>query len=245
MRSLSTELIRHKRITTTEAKAKEAGRFVESLITKAKRAYLSEKNGGEMNLHARRHIGKIIQDRGVLRELFAEVAAKVADRPGGYTRVVRIGRRNGDGAEMAVLELVDYNLERDESAARSQTKKTISRAERVRRSRQKEEPKQAEEVAPAAAEADEPTTGEDVTAEEKLDNVEAPEAGSDNTVAEDQTDATPADEPVENAPGYDNVSEEVASDEGPAEPLARQQSAEEQKKPAPEEGETDTDGKEG
>ena len=114
MRSLSTELIRHKRITTTEAKAKEAGRFVESLITKAKRAYIAEKGGGEMNLAARRHVGKIIQDRAILRELFGEVAQKVVDRPGGYTRVVRIGRRNGDGAEMAVLELVDYNLDRDE-----------------------------------------------------------------------------------------------------------------------------------
>lgn len=240
MRSLSTELIRHKRITTTEAKAKEAGRFVESLITKAKRAYLSEKDGGEMNLHARRNIGKIIQDRGVLRELFSDVAAKVADRPGGYTRVVRIGRRNGDGAEMAVLELVDYNLERDESAARSQSKKTISRAERVRRSQQKQEAKKDE--APAVEETE---VVEESSADEKLENVEAPEAAAENTVAEDQTDVTPEDAPAENAPGYDNQSLEIATGEDPAEPLARRQSAEEIKKPAPEEGETDTDGKEG
>lgn len=244
MRSLSTELIRHKRITTTEAKAKEAGRFVESLITKAKRAYLAEKDGGEMNLHARRNIGKIIQDRVVLRELFSDVAAKVADRPGGYTRVVRIGRRNGDGAEMAVLELVDYNLERDESAARSQSKKTISRAERVRRSQQKQEPKKEETPADAPA-ADQAEVVEETSAEEKLENVEAPEAAAENTVAEDQTDVTPEDAPVENAPGYDNQSLEIATGEDPAEPLARQQSAEEIKKPAPEEGETDIDGKEG
>lgn len=239
MRSLSTELIRHKRITTTEAKAKEAGRFVESLITKAKRAYLVEKDGGEMNLHARRNIGKIIQDRVVLRELFSDVAAKVADRPGGYTRVVRIGRRNGDGAEMAVLELVDYNLERDESAARSQSKKTITRAERVRRSQQKQEAKK--EEAPAEA----PVVDEETTAEEKLENVEAPEAAPENTVAEDQTDVTPEGEPVESAPGSGNQSKEVATGEDPAEPLERRQSAEAIKKPAPEEGEPDIDGNEG
>jgi len=241
MRSLSTELIRHKRITTTEAKAKEAGRFVESLITKAKRAYLAEKDGGEMNLHARRNIGKIIQDRVVLRELFSDVAAKVADRPGGYTRVVRIGRRNGDGAEMAVLELVDYNLERDESAARSQSKKTISRAERVRRSQQKQVAAKDE----APADAPDGAVAEETSAEEKLENVEAPEAAADNTVATDQIDVIPEGEPVEGAPGSGNQSVEVATGEDPAEPLARQQSAEAIKKPAPEEGETDIDGKEG
>ncbi|MGE3802287.1 MAG: 50S ribosomal protein L17, partial [Candidatus Kapaibacterium sp.] len=94
LRSLSTELIRHKRITTTEAKAKEASRFVEGLISKARRAWNAEKEGGAMNLHARRIVGRDIQDKGVLRELFSSVAEKVADRPGGYTRVIRIGQRN-------------------------------------------------------------------------------------------------------------------------------------------------------
>ncbi len=200
MRSLSTELIRHKRITTTEAKAKEASRFVESLITKAKRAHLGEKEGGEMNLAARRHLGKVIQDRAILRELFTEVAPKVASRPGGYTRVVRIGRRNGDGAEMAVLELVDYNLERDESAARSRTKTTISRAERVKRSQQKQAAAAEEETTTAEIESatdevaaveeveepavEEETTGE--TAEETSDETEdsAPEEDSDEPKGE-------------------------------------------------------------
>lgn len=246
MRSLSTELIRHKRITTTEAKAREASRFVEGLITRAKKAYLGEKEGGELNLHARRNVGKIIQDRAVLRELFSEVASKVAERPGGYTRVVRIGRRNGDGAEMAVLELVDYNLDRDESAARSRTTKTISREERVRRSRQK----QAEKAAGAGETASEETAAveetDEATAEEKLENLEKPSSGGGSgTVPSDETDVTPQDEPVDAAPGYDNVSQEVASDEGPAEPLAEQQSAEEIKKPAPEAGEEGGDDKGG
>ena len=150
LRSLSTELIRHKRITTTEAKAKEASRFVESLISKARRAWNAEKDGGALNLHARRIVGRDIQDKGVLRELFSSVAEKVADRPGGYTRVIRIGQRNGDGAEMAVLELVDYNTDRDESAVRSRSKNLMSRAERVRRSQEKQ--KQAEVTETAVVE---------------------------------------------------------------------------------------------
>ena len=197
MRSLSTELIRHKRITTTEAKAKEASRFVEGLITKAKRAYIAENGGGEMNLASRRHVGKIIQDRAVLRELFGEVAQKVADRPGGYTRVVRIGRRNGDGAEMAVLELVDYNMDRDDSAARSRTKKTMSRAERVRRSKEKAEAAAA--AAPAAEVVEEVV--EDIVEEEapEVEEVteveEAPAAeATDETSEEEETDAPEDDE---------------------------------------------------
>lgn len=168
LRSLSTELIRHKRITTTEAKAKEAVRFVEAIISRAKRAYLAERDGGPANLHARRIIGRDIQDRTVVRELFTNVAPKVAERPGGYTRVIRIGRRNGDGAEMAVLELVDYNLEQDENAVRSRSKKLMSRAERVRRSQEKQK-KQTEEAPSGEADA---ATGADIvdgTAPEETD----------------------------------------------------------------------------
>ena len=265
MRSLSTELIRHKRITTTEAKAKEAGRFVEGLITKAKRAHLAEKEGGELNLAARRHLGKVIQDRAILRELFNEVAEKVANRPGGYTRVIRIGRRNGDGAEMAVLELVDYNLERDDSAARSRSKKTMSRAERVKRSQQKqaaaaEADEAATEEAPAEEVAVEDAPVEDAPAEEtvaeetteqvdsedvqeKLEEVPAPESGGGGTVPEDATNDAPEDAPVDAAPGYDNQTEEIASVEDPAEPLTEEQTAQEIKKPAPEDDGADDEAK--
>lgn len=160
LRSLSTELIRHKRITTTEAKAKEAVRFVEAIISRAKRAYLAERDGGPANLHARRVIGRDIHDRGVVRELFSNIAPKVAERPGGYTRVIRIGRRNGDGAEMAVLELVDYNLEQDENAVRSRSKKLMSRAERVRRSQEKQKKQEESPAAQPVPEAEEMTGGD-------------------------------------------------------------------------------------
>ncbi len=194
LRSLSTELIRHKRITTTEAKAKEASRFVESLISKARRAWNAEKDGGALNLHARRIVGRDIQDKGVLRELFSSVAEKVADRPGGYTRVIRIGQRNGDGAEMAVLELVDYNTDRDESAVRSRSKNLMSRAERVRRSQEKQ--KQAEvtetavveeEMVVESVEETETVTEETPVADEAVTEESAEEPSAETSEEEPET----------------------------------------------------------
>jgi len=98
--ALATALFLHKRIITTVAKAKEARRFAEKLITKAKRG----------DIHARRLVARFIKNREALKELFNEIAPRVMDRPGGYTRVVRLGYRRGDSAELAVLELVDYNI---------------------------------------------------------------------------------------------------------------------------------------
>jgi len=99
MNALTTSLLKHKRIKTTFAKAKEARKHVESLITKAK------KN----DLHARRHVMRFVHDKEVVKELFNEVVQKIGERPGGYTRVVKLGNRMGDAASMAILELVDYN----------------------------------------------------------------------------------------------------------------------------------------
>jgi large subunit ribosomal protein L17 len=103
LRALATALIRHKKIKTTVAKAKATKMFVEPLITRAKND----------TVHNRRLVAAEIHDKEVLKELFGEVAEKVANRQGGYTRVVRLGQRPGDGAEMAILELVDYNIGED------------------------------------------------------------------------------------------------------------------------------------
>jgi len=105
--ALATALIRHKKIQTTVAKAKETRPFVEQIITRAKNAVAGE--GEKKNIHARRQISKTIKDRSVVQELFAEIAPKVASRPGGYTRVIKLGQRHGDAAEVAILELVDFN----------------------------------------------------------------------------------------------------------------------------------------
>ena len=99
LNSLATSLLKYKRIKTTEAKAKEARTFVEKLITKAK------KN----DLHVRRQVIAVVNDKDVVKELFSEIIPKIGERPGGYTRVVKLGNRNGDAAPMAILELVDYN----------------------------------------------------------------------------------------------------------------------------------------
>ncbi len=99
MVALSTSLLKHKRIKTTEAKAKEVRGFVESLITKAR------KN----DLHSKKQVMSVLRDKEVGKELFNEIVPKIGDRPGGYTRVIKLGNRIGDAAPMAIIELVDYN----------------------------------------------------------------------------------------------------------------------------------------
>lgn len=97
--ALSTALIEHKRITTTVTRAKALRVYVEPLINRAK----------EDSTHNRREVFRRLQSKQAVTELFSEVATKIGDRPGGFTRVVKLGRRAGDAAEMAVIELVDYN----------------------------------------------------------------------------------------------------------------------------------------
>jgi large subunit ribosomal protein L17 len=97
--SLITSLLKYKRIKTTLAKAKETRVFAEKLVTKARKG----------DLHAKKQVMEVIKDKEVVKELFSEIIPKIGDRPGGYTRVVKLGYRMGDAAQMAVIELVDYN----------------------------------------------------------------------------------------------------------------------------------------
>lgn len=97
LRNLAISLFRHGRISTTTAKAKELRPYAERLITLAKRG----------DLHAKRLAARKIHDRAVLVELFDSIGPRFAERPGGYTRVLKLGHRQGDGAEMALIELVD------------------------------------------------------------------------------------------------------------------------------------------
>jgi large subunit ribosomal protein L17 len=113
--SLSVALIKEHRITTTEAKAKELRTFVEPLITKAK----------EDTSHNRRQVFSKLKNKKVVSHLFDEVAKKAMDRPGGYTRVIKIGNRSGDGAKMAVIELVDYNdIKPEDSHKKKRTRRS-------------------------------------------------------------------------------------------------------------------------
>lgn len=100
-RNMVTSLFRYERIKTTLAKAKEVRRVAEKMITRAK----------EDSVHNRRMIAKDIHDKGLVAKLFTEIAPRSHERPGGYTRVLKIGRRKNDAAEMAILELVDKGEE--------------------------------------------------------------------------------------------------------------------------------------
>ena len=132
LRALATSLFRHKRIRTTLAKAKEARTFAETLITKAR------KN----TLHSRRLVIREIHDKEVVNELFGDIVQKIADRPGGYTRVVKLGTRKGDAAEMAILELVDYNEVMKTKEEEKKEKKEVKKAKK----KEKEETEEVEEV---------------------------------------------------------------------------------------------------
>ena len=130
--NMATSLIMHKRIQTTVAKAKALKMYVEPLITKSK----------EDTTHSRRTVFSYLKNKEAVKELFGVIAPKIADRPGGYTRVLHTGFRLGDGADMALIELVDFN-----EAALASAKKEAKKS--TRRSRAKKaEPKA--EAAPAA-----------------------------------------------------------------------------------------------
>ena len=96
LRNLATALFRHGRIRTTTAKAKELRGYAERLITLARRG----------DLHSRRLVARKIQDRDVAGQLFDEIAPRYLERPGGYTRIIKLGHRKGDAAEMSIIELV-------------------------------------------------------------------------------------------------------------------------------------------
>lgn len=97
--NLSNALIEHKRINTTLAKAKALRVYIEPLVTKAK----------EMTVHNQRTVFSHLQSKEAIKELFGPIAEKVGERPGGYTRIIKTGFRKGDGAEMAMIEFVDFN----------------------------------------------------------------------------------------------------------------------------------------
>jgi len=112
--NLATALFEHGRITTTEAKAKRLRPLAERLITKAKRG----------DLHARRQVLTVVRDRGVVHSLFAEIGPRYSTRPGGYTRIVKLGPRKGDAAPMALIELVEPMAEQVVAEATGATRRS-------------------------------------------------------------------------------------------------------------------------
>ena len=144
--NMAISLIMHKRITTTVAKAKALKKYVEPLITKAK----------DDSTNSRRVVFSYLQNKEAIKELFGIVAEKVGDRPGGYTRIIKLGLRKGDAAEIAFIELVDF----DPEMAKTETKKKSTRRSR------KAAPKAEAAEAPAAEEVKAEAPVEEAKAEE-------------------------------------------------------------------------------
>ena len=164
--NLATALFQHGRITTTEAKAKRLRPVAERLITFAKRG----------DIHARRHVLTVVTDKGVVHQLFTEIAPEFSERDGGYTRITKIGPRKGDNAAMAVIELV-----RGEPVAA-----------KPRRRARRAEPKAAETPATATAVADDeaPVADEAPVVDEAtdVDDADVDEDGTDDAADEDDED---------------------------------------------------------
>jgi large subunit ribosomal protein L17 len=165
--NLATALFEHGRITTTEAKAKRVRPLAERLITFAKRG----------DLHARRRVMTVIQDKGVVHVLFTEIGPRYANRPGGYTRITKIGPRKGDNAPMAVIELVEAL---DESKPKKQ--------------RAAKKPAAAAKAAPATVV--EEALVEGTAAEEVVEEAVSEETASDAAIegAADEAEPVPADD---------------------------------------------------
>ena len=185
MANMASSLILHKRINTTVAKAKALRIYVEPLITKSKLS-VTTKSSKEEASHLRRVVFGYLQNKEAVTELFREISAKVIDREGGYTRIIKTGTRLGDNAEMCMMELVDYNenLLSDKAAADSKSK---------RRSRGAK--KKADEGSAATPAAAAPAVAEEVAEaapEEAVAEVETAEAAVEEKVeevAEDKAEA--------------------------------------------------------
>jgi large subunit ribosomal protein L17 len=151
--NMAISLIMHKRITTTVAKAKALKKYVEPLITKAK----------DDSTNSRRVVFSYLQNKEAIKVLFSEVAEKVGDRPGGYTRIIKLGTRQGDAAQICFIELVDF----DPEMAKTETKKKTTR-------RSRKSTKAEASAAEAAVAEEAPAT--EAAAEEAPATEEAPKA---------------------------------------------------------------------
>jgi large subunit ribosomal protein L17 len=146
--NMACSLIRHKRINTTVAKAKALRVFVEPLLTKSKKD----------STHSRRIVFSYLQDKEVVTELFRDVAPKIAERNGGYTRILKTGYRLGDNAEMCMIELVDYN----ELYSNDSAKKTTRRSRRGGVKKSTDSVDETVEATSQVEDVESPTTSEDV-----------------------------------------------------------------------------------
>lgn len=170
--NMASSLIVNKRISTTVAKAKALRKYVEPIITKAK----------DNTTHSRRVVFSYLQDKDSVKELFDQIAGKVATRPGGYTRIIKTGARLGDNAETCIIELVDYNellLSETKSASkktsrrrRGGSKSSAANTETAETTQSTEEVKATAATAPEATATEEPKAESTDTTEENKESAE-------------------------------------------------------------------------
>ncbi len=216
--NMATSLIMHKRITTTLAKAKALRMYVEPLITRSK----------EDTTHSRRVVFSYLKNKYAVSELFREISPKVAERPGGYTRILKLGHRPGDNAEMCIIELVDYNenmLGTKEEAKAKTTRR--SRRGRKKSTAAASEAAPAAEVATAEEGSGEETTAPETAVEEKAG---AEAAAAPEEVTKEETPETKASE-EEKKEEKEEKKEEVTAQ------AAEETGTEEKKEETPEEEE--------
>jgi large subunit ribosomal protein L17 len=182
--NMACSLIEHKRINTTTAKAKALKQFVEPLITKSK-------NDTTQN---RRIVFSRLRQKEAVAELFRDVSAKIADRPGGYTRVIRLGNRLGDNADMAMIELVDYNEtynsgKKKKSSTRRRKKSTVIKSDDVKIESTKTVVSEVnDDVIAESSESVDVSLEENIVNEESIENIEAPVEDLDDKIEDDTTD---------------------------------------------------------
>ena len=182
LQNLANALIAHKRITTTLAKAKALRVFIEPLLTKSKNS----------STHSQRVVFSHLQQKETVAELFNNIAPKIADRPGGYTRIIKLGSRLGDAAEMAMIELVDYNDNLLKETKTTTGKKRRSRRGGAKKADQATKTEEKEVVAAPAEEAAPEAPAEETAAVEEAPAVEE--------TKEEVAEAPAAEETKEEAP---------------------------------------------
>jgi len=184
--NMASSLIMHKRIKTTLAKAKALRIYVEPLLTKSK----------EDTTHSRRVVFSYLQDKNAITELFREISPKIADRPGGYTRILKIGKRLGDNADMAMIELVDYNegMLKEKKAAKAKTTRRAGTRKKADETAPKAEAAPKKEETPVEEAVETPVAEVETIVEEV---VETPAVEVAETTEEAPVEETPTEEAEE------------------------------------------------
>jgi large subunit ribosomal protein L17 len=208
--NMASSLILHKRIQTTVAKAKELRKYVEPMITKSKTD----------STNNRRVVFSYLQNKDAIKELFSIVSEKVANRPGGYTRIIKLGNRLGDNAEICFIELVDFN--------ETMLAASAEKAGKTRRSRRGGASKATEATAAVAA----PVATEEAPSAEVVEEAPAAEVVAEEAAPEvAEVEEVPTEVAVEEIAA---VAEEVVAEEAPAEVVVEETAPEEAEEAAPE-----------